>query len=429
MYSSSVYLPTNFLQIPPQSQEDAKYSFDKIERSADLIIQPKILNPENTGTYSTAGNKIIRFELPTSGCYNFQEAVLYISLRINNTPALVAPFKALPNGVWNIFSRVRHLNGTQVVEDRDDCNVISNFWWMTQQDPTFTESAGIDLFGFGTQAERNARGLVDTRYSVPYPLNFLTATPMVPLEKWEKQYIEFYLAEPNTYLETNGTNNVVEVFQVEWHINQVISPSKTQELYDAVDQGKYSVAFDGWQLFQNTPLTINNNLIISQRSHSFRGVFTTFFQGNDTNNTNPGYDKLWTYPKLGCNNFQFRILGDLYPELPVDCTGLAFRDYIEYLKWIECYKANGIAKYVPNIGIDDFNTSNFIIVGNFLNDNALVGKPCVLSNVSTAKMSQDLQLNVRFDVSPPAGYVSRHYIFFSYVVTCPPKGRPFSIQF
>lgn len=430
MNNADVYLPEHFGRYPTTKDDASTYTFDRIETAEDVIRKDKVWYPESSGTFSSDGNKVIRFELPDLGCYDFQRSAMYMIITVEQTPALVDPYVRFPNGIWNIFNRVRHLDGAAPVEDRNDSNIIDSFWWLFQQDPTVAQSLGDSLLGFGTETERSARAIAGTteskQYAIPYPLNFLTSGIM-PLRKFLKQYVEFYLAPPNTYIETNGTNTVVRVTGVEWHFSQIEGDAYVRRLENDVDSGRFQVSFDGWQLFQNANLTVNNNLVISHRSRAFKGVFTKFRQGNELNDTSVN-QKFWTHPKLGCIDYQYRILGDLWPELPVDCRGKGHRNYIDYLKWTNTWHANAHSKDAPNVDIVEFNDTAFVVMGDFTNDPRTIEKPWVINNISTSKMNTDLQLNVRFDVPPPAGYVADHLINYSIMVTCGTK-TPFKVDY
>jgi len=200
-------------------------------------------------------------------------------------------------------------------------------------------------------------------------------------------------------------------------------------LYDMVRAGRFTQAFDGWQMFTNTNLTIQNNLIISHRAMAFKGVFTVFFQGNDTNNMNPGYQRFFTFLKLGTTQYQYRILGELWPELAVDCLNDSQRNFTDYLEWMAAWIASGEIEYFPPLQLEDFNNDSFMIMGDFSNNPLAWMKDNFITNFSTAKMASDLQLNISFSGAPASGYQARHLINFTYIVTAPPKGQDWDIQF
>jgi hypothetical protein len=346
-----------------------------------------------------------------------------MDVTVTGTPPVgPTPYLALPNGAWNIIKRVRHLNGTQVVQDFDDYNRIFSWWWLTQQDPIVADTIGQDLLGFGTMTQRQSYATGTTRYAFPIKLGFLESG-YLPLSEWQDQFIEIYLDEPQAYLETNYTACVTTVNNIEWNIERIEGPG-IAPIISMARQGKFCIAFDGWQLFQNTQLTMNNNLIISHRADIFKGVFTVFVQANDANNTQATYQRFWYFPKLDTADYQYKILGDLWPELAVDCRGDGLRNYTDYLKWVRAWKSSTVsddwhAPDAPNIVLDTFNTENFMIVGDFTSN----PESKALNNMSTKKTNQDIQLNVRFDSTPPGGYAAYHFINFSYIVCAPPKTK------
>jgi hypothetical protein len=387
-----------------------------------------------TTPYTTDGNKIIRFELPNDGNYDYGRSHFQFNISFTHqagTPTPGSPFLRLPNGVWNIFQRLRHFSDTQLVEEKDDYGRIYSFLWVTRQDPSVTETLGTSLLGFGLPIERNTNAAGSTWYSMPVMMGFINSG-ILPFHAFPRQYFELHLAETSTYLETNWTQTTLILNNMEWHIDKISGIEYHNKMWNLVQQGEFKVRFDTWQTYQNTNITTQQDLTIAVKNNIFKGVFNVFFNVNDWNNTNtsPYYEKFYQWPKLTIQDYQYRVAGEWMPELPVVTVGDGRPNYQDYLRWTESWRFDGITQDAANIQLDDFNGTvpgtsmgSFVIMGNFDNDPG----SNLLNNLSTRKVSPDLQLRIRLQSVPPSGTALLTFVQGETIVIVPPCQRQFAI--
>jgi hypothetical protein len=406
--------------------ESSNFSYRRIETGENIQRSWKIFYPNVTTPFTTDGNRIIRFELPTDGNYDFTRGWLKFNVAITHpagTPTPGTPVIALPNGFHNLFQRARHFSDTQLIEELNDYGRVVSFIWVTRQYPPVADKLGT-LVGFNTITSRQALGLTNQECSMGLKMGFINAGIM-PLHAMPKQYLELHLADPTSYLETNWTANTVTVSNMEWHYEKISGIEYHNRMWNLVQTGRFRVHFDTWQTYQNVNIGTVQDLTIAVKNNIFSGVFSVFINTNDTNNmdTSPYYQKFFQWPKLTIHDYQYRIAGEWWPELPVDCTGQGRTNYFDYANWVDGWKFDAILEDTPNMDIDEFNGVNdpdgygsFVIMGDFSNDPGTG----LLNNLSTRKLSPDLQIRLRLDSAPAAGTALLSFIKGSTIVHVPP---------
>jgi hypothetical protein len=196
-------------------------------------------------------------------------------------------------------------------------------------------------------------------------------------------------------------------------------------MWKQVQCGNFKVKFDTWQTYQNVNIGTTQDLTIAVKNNIFRGVHSVFINTNDTNNTNivPYYQKFWFWPKLTTQSFQFRIAGEWLPELPIQCDNDSKQNYQFYQKWVNSWQFDGILQDAPNISEDDFEVDSFILMGSFENEPGTG----LLNNVSTRKVSPDIQMRLKLLAPPPAGTAVMHFINGTSIVLVPPCKGQFTV--
>lgn len=425
-----------------QRVRSENFSYALLQTGENISREKKIIYPQITTAYTTDGNRIIRWELPNDGNYDFSRSYIQFTVQITHaagTPVPVGPFAGLPDGVWNIFQRMRHFSDTQLVEEKNDYGRIYSFLWVTRQDPTVTSTLGTSLLGFGLPSERYALGAVGAppaMYTMPVMMGFINCG-ILPLHAFPRQYFEMHLADPSQFMESNWTQNTVVVDNLQWHIEKICGTEYYNKMWNEVQKGNFQVRFETWATYQNANITTQQDLTVAVKNNIFKGVFTVYINTNDWNNTNivPFYHKFYQWPKLTTTDFQFRIAGEWWPELPIDTTGQARPDYLDYTKWTESWRFDGITQDAANIGLDDFNgtavpappgifaNGSFVMIGDFTTDPA----SNLLNNISTRKVSPDLQMRIRLSGAPPAGTSTLHFVQGETIVVVPPCRQQFTV--
>jgi hypothetical protein len=433
------------LTLPQGYQEWPKvrspnFAYDLLQTGENVMRERKIIYPQVTTPYTTDGNRIIRFELPNDSCYDYGRSHIQFNVTFTHTSATPAtPFCGLPNGAWNIFQRTRHFSDTQLIEEKNDYGRIYSFIWITRQDPTVTQTLGTDLLGFGLPGERYGLGAVGAPasfYSIPVLMGFVNSG-ILPFHVMPQQYFELHLADPTTFLESNWAQTTVIVSNIEWHIDKICGSEYNNRLGSLVQQQGLKLRFQTWQTFQTTNITTQQDITISVKNNVFNGMHSVFFNTADWNNTNvtPYYQKFYQWPKLATQDYQYRIAGEWTPELPVVTVGEGRPNYMDYLRWTNSWRFDGIDQDSANISLDDFNNNipsippgayasgSFVLMGSFAND----PNSGLLNNLSTRLVSPDIQIRLRLSAAPPAGTALLTFVHGETVVEIPPGRRQFTV--
>lgn len=417
--------------------ESAIYKYDSAKRGLNVTRNPRILNPTNTQTFSTGNNDVIRFRIPNDSPLDFRRSFLLFDIELSVTPNPVLPFQRLAFGSWSWVDRIRYHSSGDTVEEIQYYNRVASYLWTVFSNPDYVDAIGPEVMGTGSQAQRAAATPgpgVRVRYCLPLFMGFL-GTGVIPYQSFKNQFheLEIYLAPANTFVETNGTNPVVTISNLDWHVESICSwdGSYERSLNRLVDMGNFSVWFDTYISFLNNVLNQQQDLVIAQRNESLNSI-TTFFSDllSVTNTTVP--DKFITFPKLATFSFQLKINTKLWPEEEVRCDGNANHAYHFLLQAIQQWKQNGVPSFghswpkpaiggTPNINMASFNDQDFFMVTD------LRSSPyaCFLNNVSTEVNSMDLIFKLKLVGAPPPQTGAYHISNFNVVVNILPSGKVF----
>jgi hypothetical protein len=402
-------VPDNYYQAKQVTPEQFKYPVPR--RGEDVTRVWKILHPDNP--IYTSSTRIIRVKLPKQ-VLDFRRGYFLLDVTIN--VANPGTYKRLSLGSWSIFERMRWLNGTQIVEEFDHYNRIFSMLWVANQYPTVVDQIGQDLLGLGTQVQRNAWGAVKQRYAVPVALGIANCG-VLPLHVLNDQFVELYIANPNEFVETDGTGAIdVQLSGIEWHVEHLMGGTIHQDLEALVMRGSsegqgFVVQFDSWRKEESNTLSISNDIKISTRCDIFKAIVGYMFDGNSQ--TNPlANDKFYTWPKNNAGTYQFKINNTLYPEQSVECFGDGLRAYFMYLNWTNAWSLDTFSDDAPNISLQDFNTNSFLVIGDFFSN----PNTNVLNNVSTSNMNPDVILKLQLQAPPPPGNKFASLINFTTIV-------------
>lgn len=418
-----------------QHGEEIIYKYDAPKRGLNVRRQPRILNPTNTQTFSTNNNDVIRFRLPNDSPLDFRRAYLLADFTLTTTPPPLPaiPYQRLAFGSWCWVDRLRYHSSNDTIEEIQNYNRIYSSLWTLASNPNYVDAVGPELMGTGSQAQREAAtaGGITVRYCIPLCLGSWQ-TGVMPLHAFKNQYheLEIYLGPANTFVETNGTNPVLTISNLDLHVEDVCSwdGSYERSLTKCVDTGNFQVWFDSYISFLNNVINQQQDLVIAQRNESLNYIYTFFTDlMTVTDTTVP--DKFITFPKTGAFSFQFKINTKLFPEEEVRCDGNALSAYELYLRLIQQWKLNGIpvwgmgwpkpSESVPNINVASFNADDFFMVGDFRNSPYLA----VLNNISTEVNSMDLIFKVKLIGVPPPQTGAYHISNYNTVVNFLPSGK------
>lgn len=372
-------------------------------------------------TYNAKGNSIITFDIPNDAVYDFRQAMLVFTVFLKGTGGT---YIRMANGTWNLFTRARHLANNRKVEEKYDYGDVYSLRWNFEGDSALESTVGVDLLGIDLQSTRNGWGADPNghQFACPFDLGFLTAGLFPSRFMKERHQIELHIQDPLVSLESDKSALDVQISNIFLYCHLVKDSKNSRNNYGQtqdnngfeammkayVDSGSYMVQYDSWDTFQSNVFSVNHDLVISNRSESLKGIFTVFRNDNDRANALVN-DKLMSYPKLSITSWQFKLNGGYTPDIPVDCTANAIDSYHHYLYWVNSWVLGGFLDgeaFDPNVDLVEYNANSFIIVLDLMP----TSEPNFIGVISTVTWNVDPQLNVKFSVPPPAGYVAVHYI-------------------
>lgn len=420
MYGSLDITSLEKFTVPP-SEKESGYGYALPVAGFKVSRYPRLLQPLDQ-TYSfPVGNGIVRIRLPNDGAYDFRWSMFLVDLTITNTPAGIAPYLALMNGAWNIFDRFRLLQQGNVIQERNDYAKCYNLVFILQSDPQYVSAVG-QLFGIDILANRiiNATGV--TTYSIPIDTGILTQG-IIPFNVLNGAIdVELYMSLPNDSLDTNGTNNLTTLQNIQWFVERIAGAEYETKLATIYQSG-LNIAFKEMILFQNPIIQVVHDLKIGVRRASIDYILS-YFTNNDTLrnmdvNTTGFQNRQWNWQKLQLLNYQFRINGMVFPDQAVDCTNNATRAYHMLLNLTKSWRLDALSNETPNITPDAFNgdgnlNAQFLVIGDFRSNNEIpYTQQNIINLLGTEASSQDVQLNIRLNALPPTSSTMFHFTRFS----------------
>ena len=410
---------------------------------SSVYHEPYWWNPIDNGTYSARSNNRIRFDIPNTDIWNFGMGYLAADLTIYSDGIVQQdsdqrpPYHRMSNGTWNAFERVRHLSNLSPVEEIYPYWSIFSFEWVFEQSD-FIEQIFHEDFGIATQNQRNIWGTQTKRFIFPLDLGWISAGPFPAKLMSSTQSVEFYLVDPNQFIESNCGKLNFTLSNITLHAYKMVSkfPNVTndlnhipweQQFTQLVRSGQYEIMTDYFDWYQNTNLTIQGDYLIPVKTAAIQGIYSVF--GNVKTIGDPYVnDRQMTFPKHDVSQFQLKIFSKLYPEQPVETRGTAFQAYLFYLNWVNAWFISGFPGKDPTspdaineapIRNKEFNNDAFCMIFDFRSIRKVPSiNPIFNSDVSTG----DIRLTVRFDSPPPDGTCLYHIVRSSSIFRLTPNG-------
>lgn len=427
---------------------DGEFKIDYPKVGKNVYREPYWWNPIDNGSYSGNGNKQIRIDIPKEHIWDFTTAYLSADVVVtsNGIPVNANPgYIRLANGTWNMFERVRHLSNLQPIEEMYPYNLIFNFQWIFEQSQEYENLYG-ELFGVGTQAQRNAWATGVRRYHFPIDLGWINSGPFPAKYINPLQSIEILLADPNQCIESNYGNLGYTLSNVQLHaykltqkfpgvINDARGISWEEGFARLIRSGGYKVMLDYWDWYQNAPLSQQGDYLIPVKTAAIQGIYTVL--GNSNNISNPLLnDRLLTYPKLNVNQYWLRVFQKLYPEQPVECRDNAIEAYQFYVNWVNCWHFSGFPSNDPSdpdpiteipLSISEFNTDAFAMIADFRSVRKV---PSINPLFNTDSSTSDIRFYLRFETgpapNPPVGTCLYHFVRSSSIFGITPDGNVYT---
>jgi hypothetical protein len=411
--------------------------FNQISRYPNVTRTQKILRPRDNSN-STNGNNIIRFDLP-SETMDLREGYLKATVAISKVGGTYA--RLAQGGATSCVDYMRCFCGPY--EDRvQNYGRTMSMIWNSSVDPFVQSTLGVDLFGYGTQADRNAAGAVPSEYMMLLRcglLNqgFLPLKNLCTPSNGQTFSLEIVLDNASSFVETDGGSPEVTFSNVQLVYDQLTGATDVngrdmfeQAIQREIEGGNLILGYRNWQCLQNPVINSNNDILINSKVSSLNAIVSTIVDGSNLNNplTN---DKYITWPKVFGNgasvqNFQHQINNTWTPPEPLNSQGLALRPYQAYTKYLGIWDSKGKFAFPAPIDVDSFNNDQFLIVGDFYASARSVWRmqeeEYQFNDLNLQSSSTTPMLRVEFNIAPPAQTVIYHFISYNVTVRVDRRG-------
>lgn len=401
----------------------------------------KILRPaDGGGTYSSRTNNVIRFPMPRENI-DMRRSFLRLTITLSQTGGT---YIRLPQYAGTCISRIRTVfNGFET--DQQYVNRLMNFHNNTGMDADVISTIGQDFLGYGTKANRNAKGAdpSGTDYVLlvrsgilsmdvlPFQALFCgTKDRPRPISNNALTFVEMTIADPLGVVECDGTNPLITVTNPEWHYTQYFGDAYSNMLYDIISSGGWTMGFRDWEVFQMPITGLANDLQVFWKGSSLNGIVTILVDTSSTNDPTVN-DKFTTWLKTAANgatviNYSYNVNNQWYPEEAIDCRGNASRAYENYLLWEGIWDAKGYMKFGASVSLDDFNDDQFMMIHNAQGVPRDVWKlqtqDLKFSRVDTLNNNTPTLIRVNMSAAPSANLFAYIYVAFNTAVTLSSNG-------
>lgn len=373
----------------------------------------------------------MRFVMPQQNS-DWRTAALRMDVTITKTGGTYA--RLAQGGMMSGINRVRWFSGA-VEETYEYYNRIVNLIYNSSVDPDVIASIGQDLLGYGTQADRNAQGAIaGATVTVATNIGILSqgVLPLATLARGTDFNFEFYLENPLWFVETDGTNPIVTITNMQWDYEYVYSTDGTYEAStaSAIASGRVQFGYPTYACFQNSILNTVNDIQIPWRGNALSSVQCIMVDQSTI--SNPAInDKFTTWYKampsgsgVSVVEYQIQLKDGLWlPVEPIRCDGEAPRAFTEYLKSRGWWSSSAISQYQSAIDSDSYNNDQFIMVSNL---NAIpveaYAQDYYFNNLSTLKQSQNTIFRLTLSGIPDAQMVLYSFVCFGTLLDVSPSG-------
>lgn len=385
----------NTQEVIPESMK-----FSSLKRGAPATRTRIRLRPEQN-QYSTQSNQKIQIKIPNDCIIDFRDAhwVFKISIQVTG-----GSYVRLSQGIQCLFERMRTLSGsTQILEVRNWNDLMSKEIF-EKIPPEVLDSVGMSE-GYGSQADRNAAGSQVTEYNMCF-MDPLLGKQLVPLHKLKGLLqMELYLDNAQKFVETDGTNPIVTLSDLELHCDRVeLSQSYLQQVDSFIAANGFTIGFLTWERYDNNLISggQTQDLRINAKQASVNGIKNYFNASNTVSDTTVN-DKFLTWPKLDLFQSQLIINSKTRPDEPVLVQqAQGANAWKIYTNWIGYSRGDGFIRIAPPINEYDFNNSNqFVYIDDF---EAYREESDLINPFTTIGNQTDILQKLVFSSNIPANY-------------------------
>jgi len=351
-------------------------------------------------TYASNNNNQIKFKMPNGNLYDTRFGYISFNMQLSVTGGT---YLRLQSGIFSCINRICiWFNGT-LIEDIRDWNRIYTMLWEMQNPIDVTTNVGVNLMGFGTQAERNILGPLNSQYCMPIWSGVLN-TELLPVSNLSGgMWMEFYIEQGAACVETDGTNPIITITAPILHIEKLeLDKSYMAQITDYINRNGLIIGFNSWQRFTNLLSTgTRTDITIQSKASSVNGMITIQLNSNNLNNTLAN-DRFLTWPQNNLYTAQVQLNGPMFPDEPIDCQfAYGLEAYQGYCRWIMKWKTDGILEIAPPINNSAFFNDRFLQIMDF---EAYPEVMDLVNPFTTLQNNGNIVLTFTYSSAVPSGY-------------------------
>lgn len=347
--------------------------------------------PPAASSYSTNSDSIVRFFFNNDSIIDFSRGGVAFDLTIS---APGATYARLAQGVWSIFNRVRLTTG-QELEDIREYNRLHSLLFECYREPQVGAVLG-SVYGFGTQAQRNAWGAIAGKdYMMPLLCGLFLSGPL-PMEIFtQRLQLELYLDDPRKFIETDSPGPLsVTLTNLYFHyeVLNLDAGTRSSLLSTAMSGARYP--YKSFVYYTQPVIAAQQDLLIPHSSTGISSFINAMVRSDNAYSTTTN-NKFLTWLNNNTLQHQLRINNEFYPMEPTQADQDP-QSYLELLRWLDKWKLGGVYTNPPTISFEDYNFDRFLIVNQL---DAYPGEGLV-NNVSTSEGGNNVFLRLWLNAAP-----------------------------
>lgn len=383
-------------------------------------VQIKIDPRDNSNTYlaTPSSQPVMRFALPNSYYINLYN----ISLKLLNVQVSGGTTPSINNGIWSLFQRIRILYNSTVLVDFRNYNLFEAMMYQATASTSISTTLA-KVFGVDTQANRRTWAANGREY-IFYPFRHICQNKLLPLPLLKGYfYIEFYLANPNTCVESATSITSISITSPQMIADGVV-PSEQYEndMKNLISGGKLNYLWSGFEYYINTCTSSSNQIKIPHSCKSMKKIYAVQRLGANIGDISVN-GKLDNYNFNGTSEYQFKINNLMLPSQPVNVTSTALEPYFNTLRTVydqsQIDDPYELFKDLTNITFDNYVTNKFII-GHQFDKYKANGSGNITSGLDLTNTSSGIIHTVKMNTT--ADNNIEHFVEYDKIIMVTPSG-------
>lgn len=383
-------------------------------------VQIKIDPRDNSNTYvlTASSQPVIRYVLPNSYYINPHN----IALRLLNVTVSGGTTPSICNGIWSLFQRVRVLYNSTVLCDERNYNLFESIMYHATASSSITNSLA-KVFGVDTQANRRTFASAGREYLF-FPFRHIAQNKLMPLPLLKGYfYIELYLANPNTCVESATAITNVTITSPQLIVDGIVPSAEYEnDIKQMITGGKMNYLWSGHEYYINPCVSSSNQIKIPQVCKSLKKIYAVQRLGANISDISVN-DKLENYGFNGTTEYQFKINNLLLPAQPVNVTATALESFFNMLATVyDQSQLDDPYEYfrdITNVTYANYVTNKYLIAFQFdkFKNN---GNSAILSGLDLTNSASGIIFNIKQTAT--ADNNIEHFVEFDKLIMVTPAG-------